>query len=146
MEIRISSEDYLEAILILKNKLGYVRNVDIAEYMGYSRPSVTHAITVLRNAGYVRTNNEKHIMLTKEGQALAEKIYERHEFFKKQLISIGVEKEIAIADACKMEHAISDESFKKMKEGVCIDTEKRCFECGEVKCPDVSFGSKSKKL
>ena len=99
MEIHKSSEDYLEAILILSTKNGYVRNVDIAVHMGYSKPSVTHAIEVLRNAGYVRTDSEKHIKLTKEGQALAEKIYERHEFFKKQLISIGVDKEIAIEDA-----------------------------------------------
>ena len=83
--------------------------------MKYSRPSITHAITVLRNAGYVRTDSEKHIMLTKEGQALAEKIYEKHEFFKKHLISIGVDEEIAIEDACRLEHAISDESFEKLK-------------------------------
>ena len=118
MGIHKSSEDYLEAILILKNKNGYVRNVDIAEYMKYSRPSITHAITVLRNAGYVRTDTDKNIFLTDKGKEVAEKIYEKHEFFKDYLISIGVDEDTATHDACKIEHAISDESLDKLKKSI----------------------------
>ena len=115
MQIHKSSEDYLEAILILQNKLGYVRNVDIAEYMGYSKPSITHAVKTLHKGGYVKTDQDKNIMLTLKGRELAEKIYEKHEFFRKQLIAIGVDEETAAQDACRLEHAISDESFEKLK-------------------------------
>ena len=115
MEIHKSSEDYLEAILILSTKNGYVRNVDIADYMGFSKPSITHAITVLRNGGYVRTDTDKNILLTSKGKKIAEKIYEKHEFFKAYLMSIGVDENTAAHDACKIEHAISDESFEKLK-------------------------------
>ena len=90
MEIHKSSEDYLEAILILSTKNGYVRNVDIAEYMGFSKPSITHAVTVLRNGGYVRTDTDKNIFLTPKGKKIAEKIYEKHEFFKDYLIALVV--------------------------------------------------------
>ena len=115
MQINKSSEDYLEAILILQNKLGYVRNVDIADYMGFSKPSVTHAITTLRNGGYVQTDTDKNIFLTDKGKAVAVKIYEKHEFFKDYLISIGVDEKTATHDACRLEHAISDDSFEKLK-------------------------------
>ena len=115
MGIHKSSEDYLEAILILKNKLEYVRNVDIAEYMKYSKPSITHAVKTLHKGGYVRTDKGKNIFLTDKGKEVAEKIYEKHEFFKDYLISIGVDEKTAAHDACKIEHAISDESFEKLK-------------------------------
>lgn len=115
MQVRDSSEDYLEAILILSTKNGYVRNVDIADYMGFSKPSITHAVTVLRNGGYVRTDTDKNIFLTDKGKEVAEKIYEKHEFFKDYLISIGVDEKTATHDACKIEHAISDDSFEKLK-------------------------------
>lgn len=113
-----ANEDYLEAILILKNKNGYVRNVDIAEHMGYSKPSITHAITVLRKGGYVTTDTDKNIFLTTKGEKVAEKIYAKHEFFRKHLITIGVDEERATKDACRLEHAISDESFKKLKQSI----------------------------
>ena len=115
MEIHKSSEDYLEAILILSSKNGYVRNVDIAGYMGFSKPSITHAITTLRNGRYVRTDTDKNIFLTPKGKKIAEKIYEKHEFFKDYLISIGVDENTAAHDACNLEHAISDDSFEKFK-------------------------------
>ena len=115
MQVRDSSEDYLEAILILSTKNGYVRNVDIADYMGFSKPSITHAITTLRNGGYVRTDTDKNIFLTPKGKKIAEKIYEKHEFFKAYLMSIGVDEKTAAHDACRIEHAISDESFEKLK-------------------------------
>ena len=118
MEIHKSSEDYLEAILILSTKNGYVRNVDIADYIGFSKPSITHAITTLRNGGYVRTDTDKKIFLTDKGKEVAEKTYEKHEFFKDYLISIGVDEDTATHDACKIEHAISDESFEKLKESI----------------------------
>ena len=115
MEIHKSSEDYLEAILILSTKNGYVRNVDIADYMGFSKPSITHAITTLRNGGYVRTDTDKNIFLTPKGKKIAEKIYEKHEFFRNYLMSIGVDEKTATTDACRIEHAISDDSFEKLK-------------------------------
>ena len=116
MGIHKSSEDYLEAILILSTKNGYVRNVDIAYYMGFSKPSITHAITTLRNGGYVQTDTHKNIFLTLKGKKIAEKIYEKHEFFKEYLISIGVDENTATSDACRIEHAISDISFEKLKQ------------------------------
>ena len=118
MEIHKSSEDYLEAILILSSKNGYVCNVDIADYMGFSKPSITHAITTLRNGGYIRTDTDKKIFLTDKGKEVAEKIYEKYEFFKDYLISIGVDEDTATHDACKIEHAISDDSFEKLKESI----------------------------
>ena len=118
MAIHKSSEDYLETILILTNKLGLVRNIDIAEYMNYSKPSVTNAINVLKNGGYVEFNENKHIILTDKGKDVAEKIYEKHNFFKEYFISIGVDEETATNDACRIEHAISDESFEKLKKNI----------------------------
>ncbi len=118
MKIPKSSEDYLETILILQNKNGYVRNRDIAKYMGYSKPSITNAITILRKGGYVITDEDKNICLTEIGKEIAEKIYDKHKFFRNHLISIGVTEETASQDACLIEHAISDESFEKFKKSI----------------------------
>ena len=115
MKIHRSSEDYLAAILVLENKKGSVRNVDVAEYMGYSKPSITNAVSVLRKAGYVRIDESRNIKLTTVGKKVAEKIYEKYEFFLKYLMAIGVDEKTALEDACKLEHAISDESFQKLK-------------------------------
>ena len=115
MKVSKASEDYLETILILSTKNGYVRNVDIAGFLGYSKPSITHAVKTLHKGGYVRTDKGKNIFLTDKGKEVAEKIYEKHEFFKDYLISIGVDEKTAAHDACKIEHAISDESFEKLK-------------------------------
>ena len=111
MNIQESGEMYLETILVLSKTNPYVRAVDIGEYMGYSKPSVSRAIGLLKNGGYVVSDKEGHLFLTEEGLELAEKIYARHELLTKFLISLGVSEEAASEDACKMEHVISDESI-----------------------------------
>lgn len=110
-----SGEDYLEAILVLQKKLGMVRSVDVARHMGVSKASVTRATTILRKDGFLKMNRERYIYLTSAGRVTAEKIYERHQFFTNRLIAVGVEPKQAEQDACRMEHAISDESFVKLK-------------------------------
>ena len=116
MQIYSSGEDYLEAVLILQKKLGEVRSVDIARYVGVSKPSVCHAVNILCNAGFLTRDDKHFIFLTEEGRKVAEKIYERHKFFKEQLISAGISPNIAETEACRIEHCISDESFLKLKE------------------------------
>ena len=117
-DVRIgkSGEDYLETILILQKKLGEVRSVDVARYVGVSKPSVCHAVNILCNGGFLTKDDKHFIYLTEEGRKVAEKIYERHKFFKEQLISVGVSPKIAETEACRIEHCISDESFLKLKE------------------------------
>ena len=110
-----SGEDYLEAILVLKKQKGMVRSVDVARHMGVSKASVTRATTILRKDGFLKMDREHYIYLTSAGRVTAEKIYERHQFFTNRLIAAGVEPEQAEQDACRMEHAISDESFAKLK-------------------------------
>ena len=110
-----SGEDYLEAILVLKKQKGMVRSVDVARHMGVSKASVTRATTILRKDGFLKMDREHYIYLTSAGRVTAEKIYERHQFFTNRLIAAGVEPEQAEQDACRMEHAISDESFVKLK-------------------------------
>lgn len=116
-----SGEDYLEAILVLQKKLGMVRSVDVARHMGVSKASVTRATTILRKDGFLKMDREHYIYLTSAGRVTAEKIYERHQFFTNRLIAVGVEPKQAEQDACRMEHAISDESFAKLK--MAIDDE-----------------------
>lgn len=117
-DVRIgkSGEDYLETILILQKKLGEVRSVDVARYVGVSKPSVCHAVNILCNGGFLTKDDKHFIYLTEEGRKVAEKIYERHKFFKEQLISVGVSPKIAETEAGRIEHCISDESFLKLKE------------------------------
>lgn len=117
MKLYESGEDYLEAILILQKKLGTVRSIDIARHMEVSKPSVCHAVTALRKGGFLTMDDRHLIYLTEEGRRVAEKIYERHKFFKKQLISVGINPSIAETEACRLEHCISDESFLKLKKG-----------------------------
>ena len=116
MNLYASREDYLEAILVLYKKFGSVRSVDIARHMGVSKPSVCHAVNVLCDGGFLTKDDKHFISLTEEGRKVAEKIYERHKFFKEQLISAGVRPNIAKTEACRIEHCISDESFLKLKE------------------------------
>lgn len=111
MNIQESGEMYLETILVLSRQNPYVRAVDIGEYMGYSKPSVSRAIGLLKGGGYVVSDKEGHLSLTEEGLELAEKIYARHELLTQFLISLGVSENTASEDACKMEHVISDESI-----------------------------------
>ena len=116
MKLHASGEDYLEAILVLQKKMGMVRPVDIARHMGFTKPSITHAITTLQVGGFVEWDEGGFIRLTDVGREVAEKIYERHCFLTKQLISIGVDPETAEADACRIEHDISAETYERLKE------------------------------
>ena len=113
-----SGEDYLETIFVLQKQLGMVRSVDVARHMEVSKPSVCHAVATLREGGFLRVDGDHFLHLTEVGREVAEKIYERHCFFTEQLIRAGVDPETAEADACRMEHAISIESFTKLKEAV----------------------------
>ena len=110
-----SVEDYLETILILSRQLANVRSIDIANELNYSKPSVSVAMKNLRQRNYITVSEDGYIRLTDEGQKLAETVYERHSILSEWLIQIGVTPEIAIADACRMEHDISAESFDAIK-------------------------------
>ncbi len=117
MKIMESGEDYLEMILILQNRTGTsVRSVDIAAELNVSKASVSVAMKNLRNGGYIRMGENHEISLTEQGRKLAETIYERHLLFSDVLCSLGVEKETALRDACRMEHALSAESFEALKQ------------------------------
>ena len=118
MKIHASGEDYLEAILVLQKKMGMVRSIDLARHMGFSKPSISHAVGVLKNGGFLTVDEDGYFHLTKDGRKVAEKIYERHQFFTEQLVAAGVDQETAEQDACRIEHAISDTSFRKLKEKV----------------------------
>lgn len=116
MKLHESGENYLETILILKNKFGYVRSIDIANELGFSKPSVSRAVSVLKKNGYITSDPNGMILLTDTGQAVAEEIYERHRVLTHFLASLGVDETTAAEDACKIEHAISHESFEKLKQ------------------------------
>ena len=111
-----SGEDYLEAILVLQNKMGMVRSVDVARYLKITKPSVSHAVAILRDGGFLTMDEDHFLHLTDVGREVAENIYERHCFFTEQLIAAGVDPKTAEADACRIEHIISDESFSRLKE------------------------------
>ena len=111
MALQESGEMYLETILILSQQNPFVRSVDISEHMGYSKPSVSRAIGILKSGGYVEMAEDGSLTLTESGLSAAEKIYERHTILTEFLTRLGVEHEIAAEDACKMEHVISDESL-----------------------------------
>lgn len=116
MRLGQSMEDYLEAILIIQKQKGMVRSVDLARHMGYSKPSICHAVSVLKKGDYLTMDSEGYLHLTDSGKEIAGKVYEKHLFLTDMLVSVGVSKEVAERDACKMEHGISDESFGKLKE------------------------------
>lgn len=116
MQIRESAEDYLEAILRLSQKGGGVRSVDIATMLSVSKPSVSHAMKLLREDGYIAMDRYGTVTLLDKGAEIANRIYERHTVLTTMLESLGAPSEIARADACKMEHDISDESFARIKE------------------------------
>ena len=116
MILHASGEDYLETILVLQKKLGMVRSVDVARYMEVSKPSVCHAVATLRDGGFLTMDEDHFLHLTDVGREVAERTYERHCFFTEQLIAAGVDPKTAEADACRIEHIISDESFDRLKE------------------------------
>ena len=118
MKLYASGEDYLETILVLQKKLGMVRSVDVARHLEVSKPSVCHAVGTLREGGFLTMDSDYFLHLTDVGREVAEKIYERHCFFTEQLIAAGVNPETAEADACRIEHVISNESFQKLKEAL----------------------------
>ena len=120
MKIHASGEDYLEAILILQKQMGEsaVRSIDLARHMGFSKPSISHAVGVLRDGGFLAMDTDGFLHLTEKGRKVAEKIYERHRFFTEQLIAAGVDEATAEQDACRIEHAISDTSFEKLKKKI----------------------------
>ena len=114
MNLKESGEMYLESILVLSKK-GHVRSIDICEYMGFSKPSVSRAVGLLKSGGYIVVDKDGYITLSDEGRKKANTIYERHEMLTAFLQAIGVSEELADSDACKIEHAISNETFEAMK-------------------------------
>lgn len=118
MNIYQSAEDYLEAILILRERQGAVRSIDIVHELDFSKPSVSVAMKRLREHGYIEMNAEGFITLLPPGEEIARRIYDRHKLLTKILTSLGVNPETAAADACRVEHVLSDESFEKIREHV----------------------------
>ena len=114
-KLHASGEDYLETILVLQKKLGMVRSVDVARHMEVSKPSVCHAVATLRDGGFIMMDEDHFLHLTDMGREVAEKIYKRHCFFTEQLITAGVDPKTAEADACRIEHTISQDSFEKIR-------------------------------
>lgn len=118
MALQESGEMYLETILVLSHKKDAVRSIDICDYMGYSKPSVSRAVGLLKNGGYIEIDRDGFITLTDLGHEVAEKIYNRHRVLSAFLVKIGVAPEVASEDACKMEHAISDETYFAIKKHI----------------------------
>jgi len=116
LKLHASGEDYLEAILILHKQKGAVRSVDVARHMDVSKPSVSHAVTTLRDGGFLTMDSDYFLHLTDVGREVAEQIYEKHRFFTDRLIEAGVDPETAERDACRIEHVISQESFERLRD------------------------------
>ena len=115
MKLQESGENYLETILVLEKRNGIARSVDVANELNFSKPSVSRAVSVLKNAGLVEIGSINQLLLTPAGREIAERVYDRHCTLKAYLISIGVSEETAADDACRMEHVISTEAFEKIK-------------------------------
>lgn len=110
-----SGEMYLETIFVLSKKLEYVRSIDICDHMGYSKPSVSRAVGILKNEGHIVVDGNGHITLTKSGHNIAESMFERHTILTNALVSLGIDPDVASQDACKIEHNITDETFEAIK-------------------------------
>ena len=110
-----SMEDYLEAVLVLQQKHGYIRCVDVAGYLGVTKPSVSRAVKELSKKKCLLKKDDGTLSLTEQGRQIAQQIYEKHQFFTKQLIEAGVPRDIAVQDACRLEHVISETSFNKLR-------------------------------
>jgi len=123
MKIQKSSEDYLEAMLMLKESLGYIRSVDVAEALGVTKPSVSYSTKRLRENGYITMDESGLITLTDRGMEIAERMYTRHKLLTRFLVQLGVDQQTARQDACKIEHDISEESFR----AICAHAEKQLF-------------------
>ena len=118
MALQESGEMYLETILVLSRKSSYVRAIDVGEYMGYSKPSVSRAMGLLKTGGYITVDDLGGIHLTDSGHEVADRIYERHTFLTKFLAGLGVDETVAAEDACRIEHVISEESFQAIKKSL----------------------------
>ena len=118
MNLQESGEMYLESILVLSENNSHVRSIDVCEYMGFSKPSVSRAIGLLKQGGYVVVDKDGYLSLTDTGLAVARKIYDRHRLLTDFLVSLGVDRDTASADACKIEHHISDASFEAIKQAI----------------------------
>ncbi|MBQ7566841.1 MAG: metal-dependent transcriptional regulator [Oscillospiraceae bacterium] len=118
MALQESGEMYLETILRLSHKGGSVRSIDVCTDMGFSRPSVSRAVALLKSGGYLTVEDDGSLLLTDAGREIAEKIYERHTILSKYLTEIGVDPKVAVEDACRIEHVISDETFEAIKHHV----------------------------
>lgn len=118
MALKASGEMYLESIYVLCQTKSSVRSIDVAEYMNYTKPSVSRGVGLLKKANYITVDKDGYITLTDAGLALAQKIYERHTILSKALIMLGVDEETATEDACKIEHVISDKSFESIKKHI----------------------------
>ena len=116
MRLQESGEMYLEAIHVLSQRQNLVRSIDVSEYLGYSKPSVSRAVGLLKAGEYITVDADGGLNLTASGREIAEKIYERHTLLTALLVKVGVSEAVAAADACRLEHAISDESFQAIKE------------------------------
>jgi Mn-dependent DtxR family transcriptional regulator len=116
MIIKESAENYLEAILMIGKQKGYVRSIDVANELNFTKPSVSVAMKNFREDGYINVDSDGNITLTKKGLKIAERIYERHQLIASVLISLGVDKDVAYEDSCKIEHDLSEETFDKIKE------------------------------
>lgn len=115
MTLKESGEMYLETIYVLSKKKNFVRSIDVCEEMGYSKPSVSRAVGLLKDGGYLTVGSEGALKLTPLGKEMAERTYERHTVLSKLFMSLGVSEDVATADACRMEHIISDETFSALK-------------------------------
>lgn len=128
MKLHASGEDYLEAILVLQQKHGLVRSVDVARHMEVSKPSVCHAVSTLKEGGFLTMDEDCFLHLTGIGQEVAKHTYEKHQFFTRLLVEAGVEPETAERDACRMEHVISRESFEHLRDAYNAHTENLSME------------------
>lgn len=123
MNVHESGEMYLEAILVLSRRSGFVRSVDVGEYLGYSKPSVSRAMGLLRQGELITVEQDGGLHLTQAGREIAEKIYERHTVLSQVLIGLGVPEQVAVEDACKIEHDISDVTFEAIKRHIATHKE-----------------------
>lgn len=115
MRLQESGEMYIETIYVLSRRQSVVRAVDVGEHMGFSKPSVSRALGLLKTGGYVTVEKDGHLALTESGVEIAHKLYERHTLLTRFLMALGVSEDVAVEDACRMEHVISDESFDAIK-------------------------------
>lgn len=116
MQLKESGEMYLETIYVLSKKSGFVRSIDVCEKIGYSKPSVSRAMGILRDGGYITMDKDGALKLTASGKDIAERTFERHTVLSELFERLGVDKEVAVADACKIEHVISEETFSALKQ------------------------------